>query len=119
MLVNKRKIDKKTGPISVNVGTHQEMLNLDMTETSIYNITFGLLWFKKHNSKISYKKRIIKFENCECQSKSKIQEISLKAMAAFYRKNPNSVVLAMILMEKGLDKFEPLLKKYRQFRPLF
>jgi hypothetical protein len=42
MLANKEKIDKKTGPILVNVGIHQKMLNLDMTKTSIYNITFGL-----------------------------------------------------------------------------
>jgi hypothetical protein len=40
-------------------------------------------------------------------------------MATFYKKNPNSVILAMILIEKGPDKFEPLFKKYRRFRPLF
>jgi hypothetical protein len=37
-----------------------------MTETSIYDIIFGLLWFKKYDLRISYRKRIIKFENCEC-----------------------------------------------------
>jgi hypothetical protein len=42
MLTNKGKIDKEIGLISVTVGTHQEMLNLDMTKTFIYNITFGL-----------------------------------------------------------------------------
>ena len=72
MLANKRKIDKEIGPIPVNVGIHQEMLNLDMIETSTYNVTFGLPWLKKHDPRISYKKRIIKFENCECQSKSEI-----------------------------------------------
>ena len=65
MLANKRKIDKKIRPISVNVGTHQEMLNLNMTETSIYNTIFGLPWLKKHDPRISYRKGIIKFENCE------------------------------------------------------
>jgi hypothetical protein len=40
-------------------------------------------------------------------------------MAAFYKRDPNSVILAMVLMEKGSDKFEPSLKKYRRFRPLF
>ena len=67
MLANKRRIDKETGLILVNVGIYQEILNLDMTKTSIYNITFGLPWFKKHNPRINYKKRVIKFENCECQ----------------------------------------------------
>jgi hypothetical protein len=66
MLANKERIDKETGPISVNVGIYQEMLNLNMTKTSIYDIIFGLPWFKKHDLRISYKKRIIKFENCEC-----------------------------------------------------
>jgi hypothetical protein len=42
MLANKGKIDKEIGLIPVNVGTHQEMLNLDITETSIYDATFGL-----------------------------------------------------------------------------
>jgi hypothetical protein len=66
MLANKERIDKETGSILVNIGTHQEMLNLDIIKTFIYDITFGLLWFKKYNPKISYKKGIIKFENCEC-----------------------------------------------------
>ena len=40
-------------------------------------------------------------------------------MAAFYKRDPNSMVLAIVLMEKGPDKFELLFKKYRRFRPLF
>jgi hypothetical protein len=43
MLANKGKIDKKTESVPVTVGIYQEMLNLDVTETSIYDITFGLL----------------------------------------------------------------------------
>jgi hypothetical protein len=43
MLANKRRIDKETKLIPVNVGTYQEMLNLNVTETSIYNVIFGLL----------------------------------------------------------------------------
>jgi hypothetical protein len=43
ILANKKRIDKKTGLIPVNVGTYQEMLNLDMTETSTYDAIFGLL----------------------------------------------------------------------------
>jgi len=42
MLANKGKIDKETGPILVNVGIYQEMLNLDVIKTSTYNTTFGL-----------------------------------------------------------------------------
>jgi hypothetical protein len=90
-----------------------------MTKTSTYNVIFGLLWLKKYDSRINYRKRIIKFENCECQFKSEIQEISLKAIATFYKRDPNSVILTIILMEKGPDKFKPLFKKYRRFRSLF
>jgi hypothetical protein len=72
MLANKRRINKKTKLIPVTVGTYQEMLNLDIIETSIYNVTFGLPWLKKHDPRISYKKGIIKFKNCECQSKPEI-----------------------------------------------
>jgi hypothetical protein len=119
MLANKGRIDKETGPISVTVGTHQEMLNLDVTETFTYDATFGLPWLKKHDPRISYRKGVIKFENCECQPTTEIQEISLKAMAAFYKRDPDSVVLAMVSMEKGPDEFEPPLKEYRRFKPLF
>ena len=42
MLANKRKIDKKTRPIPVNVGIYQEILNLNVTETFIYNVIFRL-----------------------------------------------------------------------------
>ena len=66
ILANKERIDKETGPIPVNVGIYQEMLNLDMTKTFTYNITLGLPWLKKHNLRINYRKRVIKFENCEC-----------------------------------------------------
>jgi hypothetical protein len=34
-------------------------------------------------------------------------------MAAFYKRDPNSVVLAIVSMEKGLDKFKLLFKEYR------
>jgi hypothetical protein len=65
MLVNKGKIDKETRPILVNVGIYQKILNLDVTKTFIYDITFGLSWLKKHNPRINYRKGIIKFENYE------------------------------------------------------
>ena len=43
MLANKKRIDKETKLIPVNVGTYQEMLNLNMIETFTYNIILGLL----------------------------------------------------------------------------
>jgi hypothetical protein len=43
MLANKGRIDKEIKLIPVNVGTHQEILNLDMTEIFTYDAIFRLL----------------------------------------------------------------------------
>jgi hypothetical protein len=40
-------------------------------------------------------------------------------MAIFYKKDLNFIILAMISMEKGFNKFKLLFKKYRQFKSLF
>jgi hypothetical protein len=40
-------------------------------------------------------------------------------MTAFYKRDPNSVILAMVLIKKGPNKFKSLFKEYRRFRPLF
>jgi hypothetical protein len=40
-------------------------------------------------------------------------------MVTFYKRDPNSVILAIISMEKGPNKFKPLFKEYRRFKPLF
>jgi hypothetical protein len=40
-------------------------------------------------------------------------------MTTFYKKDPNSVVLAMISMKKRPNKFKSPFKEYRRFKPLF
>jgi hypothetical protein len=40
-------------------------------------------------------------------------------MVAFYKRDLNSVILAIVSIEKRPDKFEPLFKEYRRFKPLF
>jgi hypothetical protein len=40
-------------------------------------------------------------------------------MTAFYKKDLNFIVLAMVSMEKGPNKFKLLFKEYRRFKPLF
>jgi hypothetical protein len=72
ILANKEKIDKKIRAILVTVGTYQEILNLNVTETSIYDVIFGLLWLKKYDPRIGYRRGVIKFENYECQPKPEI-----------------------------------------------
>jgi hypothetical protein len=72
MLANNGRIDKETGPVPVSVGSHQEMLNLDVTETAAYDATFGLPWLKKHDPEISYREIKIKFRKCNCQPKLEV-----------------------------------------------
>jgi hypothetical protein len=40
-------------------------------------------------------------------------------MAAFYKKDSNFVVLAIVSMEKGSDEFELSFREYRRFKSLF
>jgi hypothetical protein len=40
-------------------------------------------------------------------------------MAVFYKRDPDFVILIMVFMEKGSDKFELPFKKYRRFKSLF
>jgi hypothetical protein len=40
-------------------------------------------------------------------------------MIAFYKRDPNFVILVIISMEKESDKFELLFKEYRRFKSLF
>jgi hypothetical protein len=40
-------------------------------------------------------------------------------MITFYKRDSDSVILAMVLMEKGSDKFKLLFKEYRRFKSLF
>jgi hypothetical protein len=95
------------------------LLNLDITEIAAYDITFELSWLKKHDPDISYRKAIIKFRNYKCILKVEIQEISLKAITVFYRRDPNSVIFVIVLMENELNEFKSLFKEYARFKPLF
>ena len=63
MLTNNGRIDKEIGFLLISIGSHQEILNLNMTETVIYNATLGILWLKKHDLRIDYRKGTIRFEN--------------------------------------------------------
>jgi hypothetical protein len=40
-------------------------------------------------------------------------------MVAFYKKDPNFVILAIISIKKRPDEFKLLFKEYRRFKPLF
>jgi hypothetical protein len=93
-------------------------MQFDITETSIYNAIFGLLWLEKHESDIAYKARTIQFDKYSYNLETSVVEIlpvSLAAMTAYQRRDPNSILFTLITVpakESGAVKI-PL--EYRGF----
>jgi hypothetical protein len=81
------------------VETYRETMQFDITETSIYNVIFRLLWLEKHEPDIAYKVKTIQFDkynyNLEI-SAIEILSIFLIAMAAYQRRDPNSIFFILI-----------------------
>jgi hypothetical protein len=97
-------------------------MQFDITETSIYNATFRLLWLEKHEPDIVYKARTIQFDKCSYNSETsviKILSVSLAAIAAYQRKDPNSVLFALITVFAKELKAVKIPLKYRGFQYLF
>jgi hypothetical protein len=97
-------------------------MQFNITETSIYNAIFRLPWLKKHKPDIAYKARTIQFDKCSYNletSAVKILSVFLAAMAAYQRRDPNSIFFTLITVPaKELGAVEiPL--KYRGFQHLF
>jgi hypothetical protein len=62
----------------MKIGSHEETLVIDVIKISNYNIILDLLWLRKHELNISYKKGIVIFNNYNCSSQLKIEKILLK-----------------------------------------
>jgi hypothetical protein len=62
----------------MKIGSHEEILVMDVMEISDYNITLNLSWLRKHELNINYKKGIVIFNNYDCSSQLEIEEILLK-----------------------------------------
>jgi hypothetical protein len=94
----------------VVVGIYRETMQFDITETSIYDAIFKLLWLKKHEPDIAYKVRTIQFDKYSYNlgiSAVKILPVFLAAMAAYQRRDPNSVLFTLITIpakESGVMK---------------
>ena len=97
-------IEEETGKISLKIGRHEKRVKFDIITTQGYDITLGFPWLAEHNPTIDYSDRLMRFDNCmhdgKRNAKVELEEISLKAMSMHYHKNPDSVVLAMVDMEK-------------------
>ena len=55
--------------------------------------------------KVIYRKQIIKDQSRKKSRQSKLQKISMKLKAAFWKKKKSGKRLAMLIMKKELDKF--------------
>jgi hypothetical protein len=97
-------------------------MQFDITEISIYNATFRLLWLKKHKPDIAYKAKTIQFDkysyNLET-SAIKIFSVSLTAIAAYQRKDSNSILFTLMTVPAKESGAVEILLKYRGFQHLF
>jgi hypothetical protein len=104
------------------VGIYRETIKFDVTETSIYDATFGLPWLERHEPDIAYKAKTIQFNKYYCSLKTsavKIMPVSLAAMAVYRRQDPNLVIFALMTVPAKGETAVKILTKYRGFQHLF
>jgi hypothetical protein len=104
------------------VGIYRETMQFNIIETSIYNATFGLSWLKKYKPDIAYKIRTIQFDKYSYNLKIsaiEILSVSLAAITAYQRKNPNLILFALITVFAKKLKAVKIPFKYREFQHLF
>jgi hypothetical protein len=119
---NNGRVTEEIFELEVVIKTYREIIRFNITETSIYNASFRLLWLKRYESDIAYKARIIQFGKYSYNSETSAVEIfpiSLAAIAVYQRRDSNLVLFAlMTIPAKELRAIEiPL--KYRGFQHLF
>jgi RNase H-like domain found in reverse transcriptase/Reverse transcriptase (RNA-dependent DNA polymerase)/Integrase zinc binding domain/Chromo (CHRromatin Organisation MOdifier) domain len=117
---NGGKVTHETLPYKVSVGPHDEEVIFDITVTSSYDAVFGLPWLEKHNPTIGFRTRTIRFNGCGCmgrKERTKIVPVSLNAMGAYWKQDPDSVVFATIKVGNEGDVEIP--SEYANFAKLF
>ena len=111
---NEGIITYETLPLPMRIGHYYEEISFDIVALSVYNATVGLLWLEKYNLTIDYAEREMVFNKCTCSKprekeetyrEPEIEEISMAAMTREYRRNPDSVYLAMLTAEKSPVEF--------------
>jgi hypothetical protein len=101
---------KKITLISVDIQEHWERVNFDITRISTYDAVLGLPWLEKYNPTISYKDRTIIFNDCDCKltKNTDIEKMSVRAINAYFRQDPDQVYLAIITMKGDKTSFTVL-----------
>jgi hypothetical protein len=115
---NNGRVIKETFELEIVVGIHRERMKFDIIKTSIYDVTFGLPWLKKYESDIAYKAKIIQFDKYNYNSGIsvvKILSVFLTAMAAYQRRDPNSILFALIIVPAKESEAVKIPFEYRGF----
>ena len=60
------QVEYETRPLSVAAQQHHEEITFDIIELAVHEVILGLPWLDKHNPTIDWKKRVLKFERCNC-----------------------------------------------------
>jgi hypothetical protein len=85
-----------------------------VTRTSFYGATLSLSWLEKYNPIINYTGREIFFDSYNCRKEDadtritedpEIEEISMAVITRYYEEDPDSVYLAMLIIEGELIVF--------------
>ena len=97
-------IEEETGRIGMKIGRYEKRVKFDIIITQGYDIILGFSWLTEYNPIIDYSDRLMRFDNCMHDGrrniKIELKEIELKAMFMYYHRDPNSVVLAIVNLEK-------------------
>jgi hypothetical protein len=101
---NNGTIKEEIGEISLKIGRYEKRVKFDIITIQGYDIILGFPWLITHNLTIDYTDRFMRFDNCmhdgRRNSKVELKEISLKVMFIYYYRDPDSVILAMIDLDK-------------------
>jgi hypothetical protein len=101
---NNGTIKEETEKIGLKIGRHEKRIKFDIITTQGYDITLGLPWLTTHNPTIDYTDRSMRFDNYmhdgRKNPKIEFEKISLKAISMHYYRDPDSIILAMVDLDK-------------------
>jgi hypothetical protein len=101
---NSGTIREETGKINLKIGKYEKRVKFDIIITQGYDIILGFPWLITHNLIIDYTDRFMRFDNCmhnkQKNPKIELEEIFLKVIFMHYHRDPDSVILAMIDLNK-------------------
>jgi hypothetical protein len=100
-------VAKKIISISIDIQGHWERINFNITRISTYDVILGLSWLEKYNPTINYKDRIMVFDGYDCKliKNTNIEKVSVRAINAYFRQDPDQVYLTIIIIKEEKVSF--------------